>query len=257
MNNFLLINPRGALADIYQDVNPDLVDCYAVNTNKDRNFLTSDQSPFYKVFTPDTLPGDINFVSALSSDVLGFDYLEKLNSSDRILLANDKLLTQERLDSFLIGEPNYNVKIVEVFGFYGRYICVSAWDVEIDTYQWTFLNPEKVQNWENFIDRSFNALEHVGYINGPAQVFFNENGTLMGVKFQAINWLAAGRGAELTGNHWLDMWPTLLSDKNENDKGFFKCFYEWSRKIGNTRKYTALKELSFKMPSMRPKNNIP
>jgi len=253
MNNFLLINPRGELANFYQNVNPELVDCYVVNTNQNRDFLTDEQRPFYKVFTPDTLPEDVNFVSAISNDALGFDYLEKLNSADRILFANDKSLSQARIDSFLLGEPTYNVRIVEVFGFYGRYVTISGWDVDISNYQWTLLNPTSLEEWDSLVDRSFNALEHIGYINGPAQIFFNEEGKLVGIKFQPLVWLTGGRGNQLIGRHWADIWPTLLADKNENNKGFFKCFYEWSRSSGNVRKYIPMKDVSFNMPFQRKK----
>lgn len=238
MNNVLLINPRGSITKFGNMIDKEKVKCYVVITAATNNFLSAEQQGWYEIYTPESLPADINFVSAISSDVLGFRYLETISS--RVMFSNAVSKSADRLSSFLIGKPKTECTIIETFSYYGAHVVSSAW--AFNTASYTLLSPTETPDWEYLVDTAFERLEAVGYINGPAQVFIDNSNNVIGIKFQMIDWMTDTRSVELVGKYWLTHWPTVLADENANDKGFFKRFYEWRRSLKNSRTYTRLKE---------------
>jgi len=231
MNNVLLVNPRGGIKDFGSFLDKEKVKCYVVITDPKRNFLSSEDENYYEIYDTTTLPSDLNFVSAISSDVLGFRYMEWLNTDDRIYLKNPKEKTKSRLDSFLIGEPKTDCTVIETFSFNGRHAVSSAWDFADKAY--TLKDPKEVTDWNTLVDLAFETLEIVGYINGPAQVFVDSDNKVVGLKYQIFDCMGASLALSLVGKHWLSHWPAVVSSTNNNNKGFFKRYYEWSRSIDN------------------------
>lgn len=233
MNNILLVNPRGGLVEFGKFLNQEKVKCYVAITDIKRNFLIDGQSEYYQVFSPATLPNDLKFVSAISSDVLGFRYLESLNTDDRIYLKNSKEKSKSRLDAFLIGAPQKECLVIETFSFNGRHTLSSAWKFSNGSY--VLQDPDEFPNWDELVDIAFESLENVGYVNGPSQVFVDNDNNVLGLKYQIVDCMNNRLAVDLVGRYWLSHWPAVISDSNKNDKGFFKRYYEWSRSIDNRR----------------------
>jgi len=238
MNNVLLINPRGSIANFGNMIDVEKVKCYAVITTASNNFLSAEQQGWYEIYTPESLPADINFVSAVSSDVFGFRYLETISS--RVMFSNAVSKSADRLLSFLVGKPKTECTVIETFSYYGAHVVSSAW--AFDTASYSLLSPDETPRWEDLVDTAFERLEVLGYVNGPAQVFIDSSNTVIGVKYQMLDWMSETLSVELVGKYWLTHWPTVLADENANDKGFFKRFYEWRRSLKNSRSYTRLQE---------------
>jgi hypothetical protein len=244
MNNILLVNPRGPVRDLFLKLDSDKVKCYVVVTNDQRNFLTAEQTSRLEVYSPATLPADIKFVSVISSDVFGFRFREELDLAGRIILNNDKALSEKRTNAFLVGKPKVNsCKVIEVFSFFGRHVVSSAWQVSNQA-NYTLLDPFHIDNWDELVDIALDGLEQLSYANGPSQIFISDTNEIIGFKFQMIDWMDTELGIELTGRHWLSQYTAVVEDPNNQDKGFFKRFYEWSRSIGNNRSYRKLKDYS-------------
>lgn len=240
MNNILFVNPRGGVITLLPEINKEKVKCYAVITNDKRNFLTDEQSKNFEIYSTVTLPADITFVTSISSDVFGFKFQEQLVKEDRITFTNDKTLSGARLNSFLVGAPTVDYAIcLESFSFSGKHVVSSAWEVLKTGY--TLINPTTISNWDSLVDSAFGGLEKFGYQNGPSQVFFDKDFKLLGFKYQSVDWMNASFGTELVGRYWMTQFPAIVEDPNNNDKGYFKRFYEWSRTIGDNRTYTMLK----------------
>lgn len=241
MNNILLVNPRLALADLGNKVDLSKVKIFVVITKDERNFLTAEQASLYEIHSPDTLPNDIDFVCALSSDVLGFKFIETLKN--KVLLSNSKSQSEARIKSFYVGRPTESATVIETFSFFGRHVVSSAWDYDCVAY--TLIDPASMDNWDDLVDQAFEFLESIGYINGPSQIFLNKDLSIAGAKFQMFDGLTEELGIDLTGRHWLSHWPAVIVDENKNNKGFFKRYYEWSRNLGNNRKYVKAKDFTY------------
>jgi hypothetical protein len=176
---------------------------------------------------------DINFVSGISFDYNGQVLLESV--SNQILLKNPG--TQDlRLSKFLSVTPNTGDMLIETISYQGRHVAIAGWKFLEDKH--LGLQTEFDQVWVDQIEKAFETLDNAKIINGPAQVYFNVDSNVIGIKMHPSN-IRYAQQKTGTSRHWLDIWQTITALQSTNPISAQRKFYDWIDGTGTAKAYKA------------------
>jgi hypothetical protein len=176
-----------------------------------------------------SVDSSLQFKSAVAWNHAGQRFVEFIK--DQIVLRNVDGLAENRLKSYLsISEFAENALIVETVSYKGRHVVNSV--MVNNGGQWKLFKEQDHPYYIDSIEKAFNILDENGVINGPAQVFINENNHY--IKLCPVDSEYVQRSVK---KHYADIWPVVLKLEVDNPKKTLLSFYDWTERHGSSKKF--------------------
>lgn len=234
MIDLLLINPNKRAYDTLLTFKSQGLTCKAVVTSgyaSEALFVNEEDRVQLKEISTVT--------SAMAFGPNGHRIVEELNSSEKIVLGN--LSTPGRFQKRLQDYFSFDTKVktgtwlFETVSFKGRHVlCYSK--VYTEAYGWRLIDRSKqdLPFFSGRIEEVFEYLDSMGVLNGPTQVFIDNES-----KF-SIRFCFGIQQIEKLQKHFSHIWPEVLAQEKKDTKLGMSAFYSWADRCGSSKRFEVL-----------------
>lgn len=176
-----------------------------------------------------SVDSSLRFKSAVAWNRAGQRLVEFLK--DQIVLKNVNELSANRLRSYLsTNEFVPNSLIIETVSYKGKHVLASVMINKEG--QWKLFKEQEHPYFVDSIEKAFSVLNENGVINGPAQVFINNNKHY--IKLCPIDSEYVQRSVK---KHYIDIWPTILQLEVNDPEKTLSSFCKWDEEHGPSKKF--------------------
>jgi len=136
----------------------------------------------------------------------------------------------------------FNVEDGQIFNavsYKGRHVLIDA--ILFKDAKWGLVTNQDSAKFANNIETVFAHLDTNGILNGPSQIFLEENGTysIKLTPLRAVN-------EQYSTRSFLEIWLLILELEETNPKKAFNEFYNWAERTGSSKKFQLLSSMGSK-----------
>ena len=157
--------------------------------------------------------------------------VEKLTQADKILLSNVKDKAATRLENWNTGNEPDGTWVFETVSYKGRHVLnCGLLSREGNRH---LVKKQSNPHFENQVEYAFEALDDMGIVNGPAQIFIYPDDSIS-MRLFPIDSLLTQNGIK---RHFMDIWNVILQREVETPKRALLAYYDWAERFGPTKKF--------------------
>jgi len=214
MIDLLLVNPKEHADEILRVFDEQKLTVHIVDDIAEFNLITDGTT--YK--------------SAIAWGASGQTLVDNLSS--QILLKN--VQSDLRTQHYLKVTPAVeNCRLYNIMSYKGRHVLLEAFIFKAG--QWLTFKNQSLPFFNNGVEQSFNILDNNGIINGPTQVYLNEDNSyqleLSLIDMKKLNLLSRSLRDPM------EVWPMVLAVETTNPKKALHTYYDWVERTGSSKKY--------------------
>ena len=126
-----------------------------------------------------------------------------------------------------------NGQIFNIVSYKGRHVLIDV--ILFKDAKWGLVTNQDTTKFANNIETVFAHLDTNGILNGPSQIFLEENGTYS-IKLTPLRAV----DEQYSTRNFLEIWPLILELEETNPKKALNEFYSWVERTGSSKKFQLL-----------------